>query len=114
MLPDARPPASPSHAGHRQAGHSPAVDPLVALADRCVQCGLCLPACPTYGSDRIEAESPRSRIALVRAWALETIPPTAIGDTHLDHCLACRNCETVCPAGVQYGQLLITARNRQR
>ena len=90
------------------------VDPLVALADRCVQCGLCLPVCPTYRHDRLEAESPRGRIALVRAWAVHTIEPTPIGDAHLDHCLACRNCEPVCPAGVKYGELLVSARGRQR
>lgn len=92
----------------------PSVDPLVALADRCVQCGLCLPACPTYGHDRLEIESPRGRIALMRAWALDTIEPTATGDAHLDHCLACRSCEAVCPAGVKYGELLVNARGRQR
>ena len=89
-------------------------DPLVALADQCVQCGLCLPACPTYGLDRLEAESPRGRIALARAWALGTIPATETGDAHLDHCLACRRCEVVCPANVQYGALLVQARARQR
>lgn len=89
-------------------------DPLVALADRCVQCGLCLPSCPTYGHDRVEAESPRGRIALARAWALETIEPTPAGDAHLDHCLGCRSCEAVCPAGVEYGALLTLARSRQR
>ena len=92
----------------------PARDPLVALADQCVQCGLCLPACPTYTLDRLEAESPRGRIALARAWALGTIPATAPGDTHLDHCLGCRRCEVVCPANVQYGALLVQARARQR
>lgn len=89
-------------------------DPLVALADRCVQCGLCLPACPTYGKARIESESPRGRIALAKAWAVGTIEPTAAGEAHLDHCLGCRSCESVCPAGVQYGQLLTMARTRQR
>jgi glycolate oxidase iron-sulfur subunit len=92
----------------------PARDPLVALADQCVQCGLCLPACPTYALDRLEAESPRGRIALARAWALETIPATSAGDAHLDHCLGCRRCEVVCPAHVQYGALLVQARARQR
>ncbi|MFC3551456.1 (Fe-S)-binding protein [Lysobacter cavernae] len=92
----------------------PSADPVVALADRCVQCGLCLPACPTYGHDRLEAESPRGRIALARAWALNTIEPTALGDAHLDHCLGCRSCEAVCPAGVQYGELLTAARLQQR
>ncbi|HEY5803963.1 MAG TPA: (Fe-S)-binding protein [Lysobacter sp.] len=89
-------------------------DPLVALADRCVQCGLCLPACPTYGLARIESESPRGRIALAKAWAVGTIEPTDSGDAHLDHCLGCRSCDAVCPAGVEYGQLLATARARQR
>jgi glycolate oxidase iron-sulfur subunit len=87
---------------------------LVVLADQCVQCGLCLPACPTYRLDQLETESPRGRIALARAWELATIAPTATGDTHLDHCLGCRRCEVVCPAGVQYGPLLVEARTRQR
>ncbi|WP_342316943.1 (Fe-S)-binding protein [Lysobacter sp. FW306-1B-D06B] len=101
------PPATPSP--------RPAVpDPLVALADRCVQCGLCLPACPTYGEARIEAESPRGRIALARAWALEAVEETPAGEAHLDHCLGCRSCEAVCPAGVRYGALLVEARTRQR
>ncbi|MGH8081846.1 MAG: 4Fe-4S dicluster domain-containing protein, partial [Lysobacter sp.] len=86
----------------------------MALADRCVQCGLCLPACPTYGRDRLETESPRGRIALARAWALDTIAPTETADGHLDHCLGCRSCEAVCPAGVEYGELLIQVRQRQR
>ncbi|QWP78522.1 (Fe-S)-binding protein [Lysobacter sp. K5869] len=96
---------------------TPPADPLAALAalaDRCVQCGLCLPACPTYGRERVEAESPRGRIALARAWALDTIPATAASDAHLDHCLGCRSCEAVCPAGVEYGRLLVAARGRQR
>lgn len=89
-------------------------DPLVALADRCVQCGLCLPVCPTYRLDRLEPESPRGRIALVRGWALDVVAPDPAGEAHLDRCLGCRSCEVVCPAGVEYGALLVAARARQR
>lgn len=84
------------------------------MADRCVQCGLCLPACPTYRLDALETESPRGRIALVRAWEQQTVTPSAAGDAHLDHCLGCRRCEAVCPAGVEYGRLLVGARTAQR
>jgi glycolate oxidase iron-sulfur subunit len=87
--------------------------PLAALADRCVQCGLCLPHCPTYRLDAHEAESPRGRIAYAKALATGQIEPSVIGDRHLDHCLACRRCESVCPAGVEYGALLIQARAAQ-
>ena len=98
----------------RHAPTAPAFAGLVALTDQCVQCGLCLPACPTYRLDLIESESPRGRIALARAWELAMVPPTAAGDNHLDQCLGCRRCEVVCPAGVEYGALLLLARARQR
>lgn len=90
------------------------VSALIALADRCVQCGLCLPHCPTYTLDRNEAESPRGRIALARGLAGGSLAATALGDAHLDHCLGCRRCEPVCPAGVQYGALLVATRALQR
>jgi glycolate oxidase iron-sulfur subunit len=86
---------------------------LAALADRCVQCGLCLPHCPTYRLGRIEAEGPRGRIAYAKALAEGTLDPTPAGDRHLDHCLGCRRCEAVCPAGVKYEELLIGARALQ-
>ncbi|MBP6597410.1 MAG: (Fe-S)-binding protein [Arenimonas sp.] len=97
----------------RAAPAEPAAAGLVALADRCVQCGLCLPHCPTYRLDQTESESPRGRIAYVKAVAQGRVAPTAAGDAHLDHCLGCRRCEPVCPAGVSYGELLVGARAAQ-
>jgi glycolate oxidase iron-sulfur subunit len=87
---------------------------LQALADRCVQCGLCLPACPTYAIDGLESESPRGRIALARALDDGRLAPTPATETHLDHCLGCRRCEAVCPAQVDYGAILTMARAGQR
>ena len=83
---------------------------IAELADQCVQCGLCLPACPTYTLDRNEAESPRGRIAIAAALARGQVDPTAGLREHLDHCLGCLNCENACPANVQYGELLIETR----
>ncbi|WP_266170640.1 (Fe-S)-binding protein [Dyella subtropica] len=83
---------------------------IAALADQCVQCGLCLPVCPTYALDRNEAESPRGRIAIAAALAREQVSVTPALRQHLDHCLGCLNCEKVCPANVQYGELLVETR----
>jgi glycolate oxidase iron-sulfur subunit len=81
----------------------------------CVHCGFCLPACPTYRALGDENDSPRGRILLMRAVAEGEL---AIDDEmvglHLDRCLGCRGCETACPSGVPYGQLLEVARDTMR
>lgn len=92
-------------------GRNAAID-LLTLADQCVLCGLCLPACPTYRVARIEAESPRGRIVLARALATGALAPTAAALTHLDQCLGCLSCERACPSGVQYGSLIDQHRHR--
>ncbi|WP_254427241.1 (Fe-S)-binding protein [Rhodanobacter sp. C01] len=89
--------------------HGPA-GRVAILADQCVQCGLCLPVCPTYALDRNEAESPRGRIAIASALARGLAEPTRELREHLDHCLGCLNCEKACPANVKYGELLIETR----
>jgi len=77
---------------------------------RCVHCGFCLATCPTYQILGDERDSPRGRIYLIKQ-VLEGAELTAETQTHLDRCLTCRNCETTCPSGVQYGSLVDIGRN---
>jgi len=83
---------------------------IAVLADQCVQCGLCLPVCPTYALDGNEAESPRGRIAIAAALSRGQFPSTPELRKPLDHCLGCLSCERVCPAGVKYEELLVEIR----
>ena len=77
----------------------------------CIHCGLCLEACPTYVITGNENDGPRGRLYLMRAVAEGRLESTsnAFG-THINRCLGCRACEQVCPAGVEYGQLLEASR----
>jgi glycolate oxidase iron-sulfur subunit len=84
------------------------------LLDRCISCGFCLPACPTYALSRDEGSSPRGRITLMRALEtgrLDEDDPRLREESSF--CLGCRACEPVCPAGVQYGDLLEEWRDHQ-
>lgn len=87
--------------------------PRVAEYDRfldCVHCGLCLSACPTYLELGTEMDSPRGRIYLMRALEDGAVDCTPDVARHLDLCLGCRACETACPSGVRYGELIESAR----
>ncbi|MEA3244827.1 MAG: heterodisulfide reductase-related iron-sulfur binding cluster [Gemmatimonadota bacterium] len=81
-------------------------------ADLCVHCGFCTQACPTYLALDDENDSPRGRIVLMKALATGRVAAAdeAALLTHLDQCLGCRACETACPSGVPYGELLETVR----
>lgn len=84
---------------------------VLALADACVLCGLCLPHCPTYALDGTEAESPRGRIVLAQTLARDPAGFDASGTAALDHCLGCGRCEQVCPAKVRFGELMRLSRS---
>ena len=73
---------------------------------RCVHCGLCLSACPTYTELDLETESPRGRIALMKAVSEGRLEITQRVASHWDLCLQCRACEAVCPSGVPFGRMM--------
>lgn len=76
----------------------------------CIHCGLCLPACPTFTVLGTEMDSPRGRIYLMRALAEGKIGLDAAYEEHIDTCLVCRACETACPSGVQFGDMMESGR----
>jgi len=77
--------------------------------DRCIHCGLCLNACPTYRELGVEMDSPRGRVyQMVQVAEGAPITPSYI--EHIGLCLACRGCESACPSGVPYGRMVESAR----
>ena len=80
--------------------------------DACTHCGLCLPTCPTYSELGLETDSPRGRIYLVNG-VIEEENPVPLGKEfakYIYRCLDCRACETACPSGVHFGEIIEAAR----
>ncbi len=98
----------------------PGVAPVYEDYARCIHCGLCLNACPTYRLWNLEADSPRGRIRqMIHVTQSDladngqvAVPITDSFVDHIDKCLDCRACETACPSGVEYGKLVEHARAR--
>jgi glycolate oxidase iron-sulfur subunit len=81
-----------------------------SVLQQCMHCGLCLPTCPTYLETGKERNSPRGRIALMRAIADERLEVTKAFAEEMSYCLGCLACTTACPAGVDYGTLFEASR----
>lgn len=80
--------------------------PLEPLMDKCVHCGFCLPACPSYILLGRETDSPRGRIYAMRAGLEGRVEMSSTVVEHFDTCLGCMACETACPSGVKYAPLI--------
>ncbi len=100
--------AEPEGPGRRPTPLDPSGE-LRGLADDCVHCGFCLPACPTYQLWGEEMDSPRGRIHLMTQ-ILDGTEGTPASAEHLDRCLGCMACVTACPSGVRYDRLIEAAR----
>jgi glycolate oxidase iron-sulfur subunit len=81
-----------------------------SIVQQCMHCGLCLPTCPTYDATKLERNSPRGRIALMRAIADDRLEVTKAFGDEMYFCLGCLACQTACPAGVNYAELFEHAR----
>jgi glycolate oxidase iron-sulfur subunit len=81
-----------------------------SVVQQCMHCGMCLPTCPTYDATKLERNSPRGRIALMRAIADDRLEATQTFADEMYFCLGCLACMTACPAGVNYAELFEHAR----
>ncbi len=84
--------------------------PYIPEASECLRCGMCISSCPTFRLFQIDEETPRRRIRTISKILVENLPISADERKHLDNCLQCRACETVCPSRMAYGQLFDQAR----
>jgi glycolate oxidase iron-sulfur subunit len=81
-----------------------------SVLQQCMHCGMCLPTCPTYVETKMEKNSPRGRISLLRAVADGDLEVSRALSDEMYYCLGCLACQTACPAGVNYAELFETAR----
>ena len=81
-----------------------------SVVQQCMHCGLCLPTCPTYDATKLERNSPRGRIALMRSIADGELEPGKVFADEMYFCLGCLACMSACPAGVNYAELFEHAR----
>lgn len=102
-----QPDPTPSRPGSR----SPLSVLDYSVLQQCMHCGMCLPTCPTYDDTKLERNSPRGRISLMRAIADGNLEATKEFGKEMYFCLGCLACETACPANVDYAHMFETARS---
>src|SRR5579883_3310660 len=89
--------------------------PTVRELGECIRCGLCLSVCPTYRPTSVEGDSPRGRVALVKAQLEGKVDPdSATFQRHMDLCLQCMACATICPTGVSAGDTVARQKSYMR
>ena len=81
-----------------------------SILESCIHCGLCLPSCPTYQVELNEKYSPRGRIQLIKEWSNQNIDFNDNLNDSLDTCLMCLSCQTACPSGVDYEEIINSAK----
>jgi glycolate oxidase iron-sulfur subunit len=87
----------------------PTTGPYIPDAQECMRCGVCVSSCPAYKIATVEAESPRFRVGVLRRLLQQQQIPDQQQRQHLQHCVQCRQCETVCPSRMPYGAVYESA-----
>jgi len=91
--------------GYDEPGEPLGSGPYIPDAGECMRCGICISSCPTFRLFQVDEETPRRRIRTISKILVENQPISADERRHLDNCVQCRACETVCPSRMAYGQL---------